>query len=226
MENYALKSKKRYPLNTEEQVKTAADYFNAYHLQMPFSDRAEMAHNIVKQADAMQVKAASATIKNYSNHKSYSPEFEQNILLRKTACRTNETTIDILDKPIPAAKVLEKIASNKKDCPPIRMVQIIAEFDKRAGIDAGYDNYIKDPYFTVFGCATNPEYDLEKLAAGVTEKDVTNFANKLGAKDVIMTYFGENAAQEYIADPVGFYKNLPIEEREAVNNIVRDSKNE
>ena len=218
---FAIPSLKRYPLNTAEQVKTAQEYFDHNLVGLSMDERVEMAHNIKKRANDLSVKIASSNIINYSNCKSYSPEFERNMLMRKMACHTFNAKIDIGGNEIPAEKLVEKLAANYRDCKPTQMVQIIRDLDKKAGMDGLWNSEMRDPYFTVFGSTFNPNYDMEKYAEGITDETLRTFSTSPGAKDKLMVYFGENIAQDFIKDPVSVYKSFEYTEKEAMNNLIR-----
>ena len=228
--NYALPSKQRYPLTNAEYVKTAAAYFDEHYRKFGVSDRAEYAYNLMKAAEDFGVKIASSNVINYSNRGYYSPEFEQNMLLRKIACSTKNVRVKTSTGEMVVAEQFEKLASSKDRVAPEQMVYLVHELDKIAGMTSVYDHEIKDAYFTVFGCNSNPDYCLEKKAGEnhwLTDKEILDFAEKPGAKDMVMIYFGENFAQDFILDPIETYRNVCNNaNREAFHHMVRKEKNE
>lgn len=227
--HYAIPSKQKYPIETAEHVKVASEYFDEYYKRMDTNDRAEFASSVRSRADELGVKVASDNIINYSNRGFYSPEFEQNMLLRKIACATQGVTFKAKDgTDINAAEFVEKLASAASKVKPEEMVYFVHEFDKTAGLISSYDHSIKDAYFTVFGCNTDPNY-IEKVAADkghwLADSEVKVFADLPGAKDKVMTYFGENFAQDFISQPVATYKSLTgHSEREAFYHMIKGSK--
>jgi hypothetical protein len=229
--HYAIPSKQKYPIETADHIKTASDYFDTNFRRMDTNDRAEYASSVRARANELGVKLASSNIINYSNRGSYSPEFEQNMLLRKIACATQNVIFNKDGKEIKASEFIEKLADAHQVMKPEYMVYLVHEFDKAAGLVSSYDNSIKDAYFTVFGCNSDPLY-LEKIAAlknphWLTDTEVKTFAEKPGAKDAVMVYFGENFAQDFIAQPVDTYKNLKNNsDREAFHHMVKGTKSE
>jgi len=220
---YGLQDKKRYPLNSSEQVKVASSYFEKNYVKLNPSDRAEFAHAIVKQASAFNVDITDPNVVNYSKHGQYSPGFEHQIHIRKIACGQQKLTID--DKKVSAEKVLEKLASSKEATSPIEMVQGLSEFDKLAGLELHYDiDGFRDPYFSVFGSADNPYFDTEKIASDLDINSLKKFIKKPGAKDELMTIFGENFADGFVADPIKSYNGIGNVEKQIVNDVVRKFK--
>jgi len=227
--HYAIPSKQKYPIETAEHIKVASGYFDEYHKRMDTNDRAEFASSVRARANELGVKLASANIINYSNRGFYSPEFSQNMLLRKIACSTYGIKFKAKDgTDVNAAEFVEKLADSCSKVKPEQMVYFVHEFDKVAGLISSYDHSIKDAYFTVFGCNTDPNY-IEKVATEkghwLSDSEVKAFADLPGAKDKVMTYFGENFAQDFISQPVDTYKNLNgNSEREAFYHMIKGSK--
>jgi len=223
--HYALPGKEKYPLETEEQVKLANDYFGKYLEKFHPVERATIAANIEKRAEQLNMDCGSGWIKNYSRRNNYSPEFDVHMKMRKEACAGLK--IKIGDKNIDAQEILEKIASQKSDLSPAKMMYLIADFDKRACVENLYDKRFRDPIFTVFGSSSMPNFDLEKVGACQCPADDLKKAVK--SKNVmskIASTFGEGFTNDFKSNPVGIFESMPKPEQELISGLVKIANNE
>ena len=82
--NYALRGE-RYPIETEEQIKVASDYFTNNLPRFSPSDRVEVATNMKKRAEELGIDLDVPWVSNYSRmmnkQADYSPDFEYTIRL-------------------------------------------------------------------------------------------------------------------------------------------------
>lgn len=170
--NFLLKD--QYPVETQEQVKIAADYVEKHLTRFEPGDRAVMASRLEKRADALGVDLDRDWIHNYgrfSKTAAISPDFALHMDARKAACIGTEiTTTDGVK--MAAADVIDLLKTAADTALPMDLVVLVSEFDKVAELDQHYDRAVADPVFTVFGSANNPRFDAVKLADGVTDLDL------------------------------------------------------
>jgi len=212
--HYALKGK--YPIETEEHIKTAVAYFDKYLSRFSPMERATAATNIEKRAAILGVEADRDWITNYSRmlkkEAQISPDFQRNIKLRKEACLKDNIKIDIDGNKVDAVELLEKVA-NLKDVHGIAIVKALEAFDKKAGLEYRYDDDIVDPVLTVFGSLRSPEYDAEKVASGITNYDLIRMSRRQDAIEKIAEAFSQDIADNFRSQPVKTFSGMSSPEK-------------
>lgn len=218
--HYALPSKRVYPIETEEQVKTAASYFDKYINKFNPSERSIIASSMEKRASELKMSLEGhGWLDNYSRKgESYSPDFELHMGMRKQACAGKKIEID--GNKLDAQEVLMKIASKKNDIKPSDMVELLEGFDKRACITYKYDSHMRDPHFTVYGSGANPSFDHVKLACGVSEKKLVAASTKDSFISKIAQAFGKPMAEDMKSNPVSTFNSMPTPEKELIRSYV------
>lgn len=213
--HYALRGK--YPIETEEHIKTAVDYFNKYLTRFNPMDRAVIAINIEKRATDLNVVLDNNWITNYSRMfkkgSMISPDFERNIELRKQACLIGNIKIKVGDKIEDAEEMLAKIATLSKDTPGIALVKVLEEFDKQANLQSHYDDDIVDPVITVFGSFVNPEYDAVKIGKKLTDYSLIKTSRNNEMLQKIASKFGDDFVNEFKKGPVEKINSLTPPEK-------------
>ena len=202
--HYVLKD--QYPIETEEHVKTAVDYFDKYLKRFSPVERVTAAVNIEKRATVLNMPLERGWITNYSrmfkDGAAISPDFDRNIKLRKEACISGNIQIEIGDKKIDAVELLDKIATLKSNGEAIKLIEALTEFDKQANLQYHYDNRIVDPILTVFGSLVNPEYDAVKIAEDLTNYDVVRISRDSTKIEKLAEMFSSKFAEKFKQDPV------------------------
>jgi len=226
--HFALNNK--YPIETEAHVKIAVDYFDKNLHKFHPEDRVKIATNINNRIDDLAVDVDRPWVYNYSRamekNASFSPDFEQNMKRRMELAKTAKAMLHIDDKKnVPVYDVLsqclQKYAS--KQLTPGEAIDLLSEIDKAANFEYHYDKRIKDPFMTVFGCDTHPDFDIVKLAANCPVS--ARHAKVQMKKKPIMTKmaesFGEKFASEFSADPETLYKSMPAPEQQLISEIIQ-----
>jgi len=221
--HYVLNEK--FPIETKEQIKTASDYFSKYIQRFTPMDRVVAAVNIEKRAAALDVDITEPWILNYSRvmkkGAGYSPDFEDNIKLRKEACAKLNSKVNLNEKTIPAVEFLDKIASQKKEIPGIAMMKALQEFDKLANLEQFYDNDIVDPAMSVFGSLNNPKFDSVKVAGDITNYDLISAAMNPEKMEKISNSFGKDISDKFKADPVKTASDMAIPEQSLLEELIK-----
>lgn len=213
--HYALPTKKLYPIETAEQVKTASVYFDKYLDRMHPAERVAVATNMEKRASDLGVSLSNAWIDNYSTSKpGYSPEFDLHMNMRKQACMGRK--IEFKGKEIKADELLSKVAALKDRVKPKEMVDMLADFDKKANLEVYYDRSVRDPFFTVFGSSINPKYGQEKIAS-MYKSDFVKLAKDEKFISKLAGAYGQGFVDGFKADPVNVYNSMPTPDK---NNIM------
>lgn len=222
---YALPTKQKYPIETVEQVKTAALYFDKYIANIHPAERAAIAENMEKRASELGILLENDWVHNYNRKgTAYSPDFDMHMRMRKEACASKG--IDHNGKRIRAAELLDKIASLKTHIQPKEMVDLLNDFDKKASLVSDYDRKIRDPFFTVYGSSTNPTYDMRKIASDMSAKQLEHVALKEGFISKLASAYGKDFADGFKQDPINVYDSMPTPDKQNILNIARESKDE
>lgn len=221
--NYALNEGK-YPIETADQVKAAAAFFDENIKRFAPVDRVDIAHNLEKRAFDLGVDLGLEWVPNYSRmmkkNASYSPDFEQNVELRKQACVTGRIKVKCDGKEVVASKLLEKLAAQKEEVTPLNMVSALAEFDKMANLEYHYDGRLMDPVFTVYGSLNDPQYDFVKLAEGLTDYDLKKAVVKKQVMTKLASTFGAEFVKDFKNNPVEVFDSMPAPEKELIVNTI------
>jgi len=221
--HYALRG--QYPIETEEHVKTAVDYFDTYLSRFSPMDRAAAATNIEKRADDLGVDISRDWITNYSRmlkkEAAISPDFERNIQLRKDACLKDSIKVTVGGIEVEAIPLLDKVASlNDGDIHGIAIVKALEAFDKLANFEFRYDNDIVDPVLTVFGSLRAPEYDAEKIAGNITDYDLVKMSRKGEVLEKMASTFTQEVSDNFRKHPVKTVQNMTAPERNLFEEAV------
>jgi len=210
----------KYPIDNAGQLKTAASYFDKYLTRFTPADRAIVASNLEKQASALRVDLDMPWVANYSrwskNDCGYSPDFDQNMRMRKEACESGNIHVDISGTRMHGAEMVTKLASNKDKMSPQSMMAALDEFDKVAGLSPLYDSRMMDPVFTVYGSLTNPHYDSKDVGGGVTDRQLQKIACHDDVMEKVASVVGKDMVEEFRKDPVSTFSKLKDPERVAL----------
>jgi len=222
---FALKDK--YPIETEEQLIKAAEYFDKNLFRFYPKDRVKIASNLDSQANKLKINLEKPWITNYTRiEKSakLSPSFKEAMKLRKEACARHNVKLPVIEgmeKAPDPCLLLDEIIKISSKCSTEEMVNTITEFDKRAGIEYLYDDQIFDPYMTVFGDHNNPEFDSVKLAGDATQYDLMRASRDHEKLAAIKDKLGEKFAKEFNNNPITSLSNLKSPEKTVLSIIMR-----
>jgi hypothetical protein len=221
--NYALNGD-CYPIETKEQVKTATQFFTSNLVRFSPFERAEIAYNLEKRAEELNIDLDLPWVTNYSRlmkkEANYSPDFSKNMAMRWDMCNNYKVEAKIGDSLVKAAELIDKLVAEQKTTNPVRMVAAIAEFDKQANLEGHYDNRIMDPVFTVFGSLNSPNYDFIKIAecAGkpVGIKHLKKSAKNKRFMSKMSSLMGKDFADGYSKDPETIFSSIPNPEQQLI----------
>lgn len=222
---FAVPSQSKYPLDSYDQVKRASAYFDEYRGHMAPPTRREFAANLVTRADDLAIPVSDEARKYGSA--GFAPEHEIKAAFdaRRIELVENTEALALLGEVEKVARFrMWKTAGDEKvaqAASPEGVVELLAEFDKVAGLNHHYDRGIPDPFYSVFGF----EKRAEDSAAWsdvvgnmyVTAADLKRLG-KIGAQTLKHT-FGEDFQKEYIKDPVAIYNSLPLDQKKMLINM-------
>lgn len=189
--NYGLtvNGKSYFPLDTQEQVKTAVATFKLSCDKLLPSERYELAQNIIKVAELHKVEL------NNDIHKYASKELTNLAWLQAVKARQSEC----LDGTKIAALKAYKPTDSKA------ALAFLAEFDKNAGLT----NKVPDIYTSVFA-------DVMKIA-GLKVASKSDKIKSVST-ELIKEAYGKDFSEEWAKDPVSVFESLPVPVKEEISD--------
>ncbi len=222
---FALNEK--YPIETEDQLIKAAEYFDKNLSRFRPDDRVKIACNLDSQSAKLKVNLNHGWITNYTRIEksaALSPGFKKSMELRKEACvryKIELPKIDGMDKTPDPCSLIGEIIKTSGDYSTKDLLHTVIEFDKRAGIEYLYDHQIIDPYISVFGDINNPEFDSVKLAGDATQYDLVRASRDHEKLAAVKDKLGESFANEFHNNPITSLEKLGSPERTVLSIITR-----
>lgn len=210
--HFALPHLGLYPIDTDDQVKKAATYFDEHLHQFPLEERRAFASMVLDRAQELGVKIAGR-IFDYGGDE-YGPNIEAQLHARIGTFRGtgHEEAYELL---------LEK----KAGVPPMVMVGMLLEADRESGAAHSYGRIgvgIEDPYVSVYGSAKIAEEDGCETYSWSSGNDYVSgmqlkTLSKQNAK--LDTMFGEGFASSFAKDPVGIFKSMPDPQKVVLSRL-------
>lgn len=224
--HYALKN--RYPIETDRQVKTACAYFKKNLSRFSPNDRVGAACNIEKRAAELSVPLSEDWVTNYSRAMKpgagYSPDFNRSMGMRKTACETHRVQVQVGDKKVNGHEVIENLTKQASELQPLEVFRALQEFDKLANLEHHYDSIVPDPYMTVFGGYTAPEYDAVKVAGDVTDYELVRHSRTANSLEKIAQTMGKSFSTSFAKNPIAAIEGLNAIEKATVDNTLNSKE--
>lgn len=222
----------KYPIETEEQLVKAAEYFEKNLSRFHPEERVKIACNIDSQSANLKVNLNHGWITNYTRMKksaALSPSFKQSMKLRKEACVRHKVELPKIEglnnSPSPEAIIDEIIKmgehNEENHVNTTDILNTVVEFDKKAGLEYLYDQQIIDPYLTVFGDINNPEFDSVKLAGDATQYDLLRASRDQDKLAAIEDKLGKEFASDFHKNPIISLEKLGSPEKTVLSIITR-----
>ena len=224
---FALPQEGKYPLDSYAQVKKAGEYFDVYVNHMEPAVRREYAANLVKRAADLSLPMSDIARKYGSDD--FAPEHEIKAAFdaRRTEIQHDTDNLALLGDVEKVARFRmwkEASAETPRSFTAAEVVSILAEFDKRAGLDHHYGRTIPDPYYSIYGFEKDASADFSEVIGNetVTAADLTRVA-RIGAASIKVT-FGSDFQEEFLKDPIGIFKSLPLDQKKMMMRIANSSQ--
>lgn len=202
-EHFALPHEKRYPIDTEAQIKQAAAYFDDYYTEMALLDRRIYARSVADRADDLGTKVAGAILE-------YAGQGYGDFIGSELVAR--ERGFEGTGHDAAYALLREKIA----EIPPTLMAELLFEADKISGAQNSYGRPgtgFRDPYASVYAktAAKETEYSWKSGTDYVSGQALHDLARK--GPEVFSSSFGVDFGRGFVKDPVGIFSSLPEPEK-------------
>jgi hypothetical protein len=225
---FALPGEQKYPLDSYIQVKTASEYFDTYANHMSPQMRREFAANLVKRAQDLDIDTSDLVRKYGAGTFAPEEEIKAAFDARRLEVAHNKAALDLLGEVEKVARFRmwkEASVETPKSYEPHEVVELLAEFDKVAGLEHHYDRTIPDPYYSIYGFEKTAKEDAYSEVIGnemVTEADLKRLA-RIGALGV-KTTFGMEFQEEFLKDPVGIFKSMPLAQKKMLMRMANSTQ--
>lgn len=165
---FAVPSKRKYPLIDENTIKTAMAFFDAYSQDLPILDRLEFAYNTKLAAQNQSIKLTGKIAKYASlDPKSLNPDFTVQVKARK------DLTVDSS-----AQNLYEELLTKKANLEPVKIAKVLSKLDEETGINQYWGRYIEEPLLATLGI-------IKEASVTVNGKTITKTAlSQLCEKDL------------------------------------------
>ena len=211
-EHFALPAQGKYPIDDAAQVKQASKYYLENATEFSLSDRHTYAHNVAARASELGVKVASAIMERAGS--GYGDYIQSELSARARA-------LDGMPYQPAFTALLEKQASIN----PETMVTMLAELDKKAGLDRSYGRPatgFRDPYLAVYGTKVAEAKPFEWIHEGyyTNEGELTALRKRSLDFDKLI---GMGFSARFSKDPVGAFKSLSTDQKVVVCRLANEA---
>jgi hypothetical protein len=183
-----------YPLDSYQDVKAAAQYFDDYYGQFNPADRHEYAVKTASRADELGI-ATSELLQRYGSTE-YAPDIDAHLASRKAAA------------PMFGA-VYDAMREKRAEVSPEVFVELLQKVDEEAGLNWYYGGDVTDPYLATFGGkekAAASEWAWEgPNGQALTAEHLQGLAESTGFKKS----FDQELVSEFCKDPTTIFDSLP-----------------
>ena len=137
---YALESRKKYPLDTDMQIKKASAYFEKSYKKMDMEDLLEFSVNVRAAASRHEIALDKTALNKYASldFEEFNKDFYNHVEVRKSYLRDNDQDVNNL---------YNDLLNKCDDLGPTKTAAVLYEIDKRADLIGNYHNGIEDPIF-------------------------------------------------------------------------------
>lgn len=188
----------RYPVDSMDQVKMAADYFTEYKRQFEPRDRHEYCTKLAARMGELNMSVPEEIARYGSD--TYSADIDSMLMQRKVL--VGEDLVSAIET------LIEKRAS----FPPESFVEALEEFDKLAGLNYFWDSRIPDPFYTTFGPSVEKlaeeSWTWDQNGARVNLDDLENLARN--GVHLMKKSFGDDFAKSFSKSPKSTFESLPL----------------
>lgn len=204
----------RYPLDTQEQVKTAADYFDSYGPQFTPKERREYCWNLAKRAAELKVELSQkAAFRKYAAE-GFGTEVSMEIRKRR----------DLLKAGSQLISTLAKIAESRHGLGPEKFAALLEAFDSQAGFDPIHGKFLRDPYAATYEedplkktAGDGYRWSDEKTGLQLSGKELTKAADEKHQK--IAAFFGPTVADQLKKHGSQIFESLPSDVKIVIARI-------
>jgi hypothetical protein len=195
---------RKYAMPDALHVKTAANYFDKYAMQLAPEHRHRFAVAVQGRAEELNVDLSD----NELLEKWASTEWNRHVVAHL------EQRKSLLPRNEPARAVLDKLAASLGETTPEDAAYALQTLDQSTGLTKYYDRGLTDPFASTMakvGSGWSDEVDDHTL----TESDL----RKVGSSKKLASYLGEAFARQFAENPIEIYDSLPDPEKVLIKQI-------
>lgn len=212
--HYALDD--RYPLDSPVQVKAASAYFDRYAAHFAPEDRRTFACALAKRAEAFGLPLGQHAARYSAGGFGPPEQWSMAVAARRQVLGENKEAHALLDQieRLGKTKVWKEASSLEAEVfgDPEQVAGLLGEFDKTAGIAGLYDQYVPDPYASVFGqeksAAEDPYTWSEVIGNDMVTFEGLNRLAVMGGP-TLKGVFDDDFIKEFRKDPIGIFNSMP-----------------
>lgn len=207
----------QYPIDTEEQVKRAAEYFEDFYSDFPYDVRREYADNVWTRAQQLGVKVAGRLLDYAGDELGPYIELELSGRVETYGDRPGGASYGVLH---------EKYASMN----PKVLVEMLASIDRRVGVTQfyGHDFGFRDPYAAVYGSAKIAAFapDPDEVFSWTEGPDYVSgpALKSLASTSNLDAVLGAGFSKGFQKDPVSVFRSLPAPQKVVLSRLARQSQ--
>ena len=200
----------KFPVDSYDQVKTAAAYFSAGSRRISPRDRREYCIKLAARMRELSITVPE-DIEKYASP-GYGADVDAYVSYRRNF---------VAEEFLPA---LDTLLEKRAQVSPDTFAEALSEFDYMTNLNYMWDSQIPDPWASTFGPS------IEKVAADewvwdhngvhVDEADLENLVRN-GLK-LVTDKFGEDFAKQFAKNPKTFFNALPLPNRLVVGRLAMD----
>jgi hypothetical protein len=141
---YALQEQKKYPIETDMQVKKAASFFDKNNSKLNINDKLEFIANIQDRAKELNVSLSKTAVEKYANLSKdlFNEDFYNNVKVRISYLKDSEEEIKT---------AYEELISRADELGPLDSAYVLEEIDKTASLAGTYGRGLYDPLIATLG---------------------------------------------------------------------------
>lgn len=200
----------RYPVDSFEQVKTAASYFKEHEVTFDPKDRRTYCVKLAARMNELGIKITPEIAKYAAA--GYGDSVAAFVNFRKHY--VTEDFHPVLDT------LLEKQAYVK----PETFADALEAFDRSQYLNYRWDGEIPDPYSSTFGTTmakiAEDEWRWDQNGVRVCEGDLDNLATN--GRHLVKRTFGDKFADEFCKSPKTFFESLPTPNKLVLGRLAMD----
>jgi len=141
---FALKKDKKYPIDTEMDIKKAASFFEKNYNKLDINDKLEFIANIQDRAKELNVSLSKTAIDKYASlsPKLFNEDFYNHIQIRKSYLKEDEVEIKT---------AYDELVTRADELGPLDSAYVLEELDKTASLNGNYGRGMLDPLVVTLG---------------------------------------------------------------------------
>lgn len=187
----------KYPVDSYDQVKQAADYFKEYRLELHPRDRHQYCVKLAARMEQLGIKVPE-DIERYGSQ-TYAGDADQMLESRRGL---------VTEEFQPA---LDTLIEKRAAVNPETFAEAVAEFDNMTNLRYYWDANVPDPWYSTFGPSFEKmaakEWTYNEQGTFISLEDLERLA--LNGKTLVKKQFGQDFVEQFAKKPQQVFESLP-----------------